>query len=234
MRAGTRSMVVLVGVAVLGLPAVGQAQAPTVSRGLLRGSLPAGATGGLLQGPLNGGETSGLLRGSVPPGATVGVVTGGAPPPGGTVGGFRGSLPPGERAGALLGDVPVGTPVFALPTPAPSGARLGDPRPADIAGRVQDQGRQFLIEGDYGDGEARLRSSVSIHEKASGAESPPVVESLEQNAGVLRIWNRGAAATEMEVQATAIRKRQELSVSPTPAAPPSPLELPATSLPTIP
>jgi hypothetical protein len=162
----------------------------------------------------------------------VGVVTGGAPPPGGTVGGFRGSLPPGERAGALLGDVPVGTPVFTLPTPAPSGARLGDPRPADIAGRVQDQGRQFLIEGDYGDGEARLRSSVSIHEKASGPKSPPVVESLEQNAGVLRIWNRGAAATEMETQAQTIRKGQEQSV--TPAAPADPLALPPTSSPFTP
>jgi hypothetical protein len=151
----------------------------------------------------------------VPSGATVGVLSTGAPPPGGTVGGFRGSLPPGERAGALLGDVPVGTPVFALPTPAPAGARLGDPRPADIAGRVQDQARQHLIEGDYGDGEARLRQSVSIHEKASGPESPAVVQSLEQNADVLRIWNRGAAATQMEVQAEAIRKSWE--PSPTPA-----------------
>jgi hypothetical protein len=38
----------------------------------------------------------------------------------------------------------------------------------------------------------------------------------------------------METQAKEIRKRQELSVSPTPAAPPSPLAIPATSSPTTP
>ncbi len=232
MRAGARPVVVLVGVVLLGLPALGQAQAPTVTRGLLRGSMPAGATGGLLQGPLTGGETSGLLRGSVPPSARVGVLGSGAPPPGGTVGGFRGSLPAGERAGALRGDLPAGTPAGALPAPAPPGGRLGDPGPSDLAGRVEDQARLQLIDGAYGDAEARLRQGVSIRKDASGADSPQVVDALESNAALLRRWNRGAAATEMETEATMIRKRQELSISPTPAAPPSPLAIPATSAPT--
>ena len=234
MRAGARSIVVLAGVVLLGSPALGQSQAPTVSRGLLRGSLPAGATGGLLQGPLTGGETSGLLRGPVAPGVTGGVLSSGAPPAGGTVGGFRGSLPPGERAGALRGDLPAGTPAGTLPAPAPSGARLGDPGPADLARGIEDRARLQLIDNAYGDAEARLRQGVSIRKEASGRESPEVVEALESNAALLREWNRGAAATEMEAEAKQIRKSQEPKVSPTPGAPPSPLAIPSTSVPATP
>lgn len=217
MGTGARPVIVLVGVALLACPALGYAQAPTVSRGLLRGSLPSDSTGGLFLGAGTGGTSTGLLRGSAQPGTTGGLLTGGAPPPGGTVGGFRGLVPVGTPVGPTRGPLPAGTPVGAFPASAPSGARLGDPGPADLAGAAETQARMHLIKGDFGDAEARLRQSVSHREQASGPDSPQVVEALESNAALLRQFNRGAAATEMEGQAKEIRLRRE--APPTPPAP---------------
>jgi hypothetical protein len=226
MKAGRRSLVVLVGVALLGLPPLAEAQAPTVSRGLLRGSLPSDSTGGLLRGAVTSGTSTGLLRGPVQSGTTGGLLSGGAPPAGGTVGGFRGLVPVGTPWGPTRVELPPGTPVGAYPAPAPSGARLGDPGPLDRAGAVENQARIHLIKGAYGDAEARLRQSVSIHEQVSGPDSPEVVQALESNAALLREWNREAAATEMETRIEEIRVRQELKSNPVPNAAPAPLGSP--------
>ncbi|MGH7358536.1 MAG: tetratricopeptide repeat protein [Candidatus Rokuibacteriota bacterium] len=227
MRVPARRIIVLVGVAVLGLPASGYPQAPTVTRGLLRGSLPSDAAGGLLRGPVTGNVSTGVLRGPVSPGAgvTSGLLSSGAPPPGGTIGG-RGLLVPSAPSGLLLGELPPGTPVGALPAPAPPGARLGDPGPLDVAGFVDTQARLRLGEGDYGDAEAYLRQSVSIRKETLGSDSPGVVQSLEGNATLLRQWDRNVEAGAMEREAQEIRKRQEPVVIPEAGPAPAPIPSP--------
>jgi hypothetical protein len=225
MRVPPRRIIVLIGVAVLGLPASGYSQAPTVTRGLLRGSLPADASGGLLRGPVTGNVSTGLLRGPVSPGVTSGLLSSGAPPPGGTIGG-RGLLAPSAPSGLLLGELPPGTPVGAFPTPAPPGARLGDPGPLDVAGFVDTQARLRLGEGDYGDAEAYLRQSVTIRKETLGPDSLGVVQSLEDNASLLRQWDRNVEAGAMELEAKEIRKRQEPVVITEPGPVPAPLPRP--------
>jgi hypothetical protein len=206
---------VLVGVVLLGFPTLGQAQSTTVSRGVMRGSLPLGTTGGLLTpGAPTGEVTRGLLRAPMPSGGTSGLLGTGAPPPGGTVGGFRGSLPPGARSGLLRGDVPAGTPVGVIQPPNPPGARLGEPGPSDMARGLQEEARINLIKGNYRNAEFHLRQAVTTQEQASGRDSTEVVQTLEGNATLLRKWNREAAASEMDAQVKEIRARQEPPVKP--------------------
>ena len=86
MRARATVFLILGVTAMVALPALGHAQSPAVTRGVLRGTLSSPDT------------TTGVVRGAVPPGAT---------------GIMRGSLPPGGTAG-LLQRTPAGAKVGVL------------------------------------------------------------------------------------------------------------------------
>ena len=74
MRARATVFLTLGVTAMVGLPALGHAQSPAVTRGVLRGTLSSpDTTTGVARGPVPPGAT-GILRGSLPPGGTAGVI----------------------------------------------------------------------------------------------------------------------------------------------------------------
>jgi hypothetical protein len=218
MRSGVTVAIVL---GLTGLPWVSHPQAPTVTRGAFGGP----------QSPQSGDVTTGALRGAVPSGASVGAARG-VVPPAASVGAVRGSPPSGEPMGALRGPtapmdvgtfVPPDAPLGALAAPMPPGTRFGAPGPVDIAGRLADQARTSLIDHDFARAEALLYRSVTVREESVGPEHPDVAKALEDNAALLRRYNRHAAAADMDARAQEIRLRLEAPPAPAPpegSAPP--------------
>jgi hypothetical protein len=111
--------------------------------------------------------------------------------------------------GAFRGDVPADSTVGAVPVPVPPGARFGQPGPNELAQGLRSQARSRLVDGDYAQGEAMLNRSVAIREQMVGRDHPDVAGALEDNAKLLRQWNREAAAADMEARAKEIRTRLE-------------------------
>jgi hypothetical protein len=118
--------------------------------------------------------------------------------------------------GAFRGDVPADSTVGALPLPVPPGARLGEPGPGELSQGLASQARSNLVDGNYAQGEAMLNRSVAIREQMVGRDHPDVAGALEDDAKLLRRWNRDAAAADMEARAKEIRTRLE---PPKPKAP---------------
>jgi hypothetical protein len=221
MRAGATALIVLSVPIMAALPVLGHAQSPTATRGAFGGSLSTDATPGALRGAVPVGATVGAARGAVPVDAMTGAVRG-APPSGGTVGAFRSvpvsggavSVLPGAflpmTTGALRGDVPVDASVGTVSVPIPSGTSFGGPGPAEFAQGLKSQARSNLVDGNYVQGETMLRRSVANREQVVGSPvHPEVAAALDDNAKVLRHWNREAAAADMEARAKEIRIKLE-------------------------
>jgi hypothetical protein len=207
------------------------AQTTTTTRGAFGGVMSGDMTPGGLRGAVSPGAAVGAARGSLPVGATVGAVTTGAPvSPGGAplhIGGFfvPVPLPAGTPVGPsgvvqsgvisfrgpVAPDAATATGVTgAMGAPVPSGTVLGPPGSAEIAERLQTESRMWLREGNYVQGEVMLNRSVAIREElAGGPNHPEVAQALEDNAKTLRVWNRDAAASDMEARAKEIRTKLE-------------------------
>lgn len=222
MRAGATVFIILGVPAMIALPALGHAQGPTVSRGLLRGTLssPDAATG-LLRGSMPQG-TGGLTRGSLPSGGTSGLLQ--ATPPGAKVGLLldttRNATVPVLPAGmspapyALVRGSVSSVPGALLASPVPADARFGEPGPRDLAGTLESQSQLYLVDGIYPQGEAMLNGSVAIRERLAGGDAPEVAANLERDAQVMRHYDRQAAAADMDVRAKEMRKRLEPAPAP--------------------
>jgi hypothetical protein len=211
MRSGARVAIVL---GMTALPWLSHAQAPVVTRGVLGSSQSTqsgNATTGVLRGAVPPGATVGAGRGAVPPDASIGVVRSG-PSSNETMGTLRGPTAPTEVGTFLPPDAPVGT--FAAPMPP--GTRFGEPGPADIAQRLAEQARRSLVDHDFAAGEALLNRSVRVREESVGRDHPDVAKALEDNAALLRRYNREAAAADMDARAREIRTRLEPPPRPTP------------------
>jgi hypothetical protein len=226
-------------VAAVALPVVGHAQSPTVTRGAFAVPVSLGATTGAIAAPVSPGATTGAIRGALPPGSSVGAIRGSVPvdavigvprtASGATVGVFPSPVTPivgvGLVPGVVLpttviaprGSLPADATVGALATPLPPGSRLGAPGPDEIAGRLNSQARLSLIDGNYAQGETMLNRSVTIREEVVGPVHPEVAAALEENAQLLRQYNRDAAAAAMETRAQEIRTLLE---PPPPSNPP--------------
>jgi hypothetical protein len=218
MRGGATALIVLSVPAMVALPALGHAQAPTITRGVLGGSLSPDSTAGLLRGALPQGATTGVVRGSLPPGGKAGLIQ--APPPGATVGVFRdtlsaatvsvmpGGFPP-TLVPTLRGPLPADAAVGVLSAPAPPGTRLGEPGPGELVHGLDFQARLYLVDGNYAQGDTMLNRSVAIREQAVGGVHPEVAGALETDAKLLRHYNRDAAAADMDARAKEIRTKLE-------------------------
>ena len=218
MRGAATTLIVLTVPVMVALPALGHAQAPTIKRGVLGGSLPPDSSSGLLRGTVPPGATTGVVRGTLPPGGTAGLLQ--APPPGATVGVFRdtaaaarvpvmpGGVPP-ALAPVLMGPLPADTSFGALTAPLPAGTQLGAPGPDEIMHGLDSQARIYLQDGNYAQGEQMLNGSVAIREDMVGRVSPEVAGALDTNAQLMRHYSRDAAATNMELRAKEIRTKLE-------------------------
>jgi hypothetical protein len=218
MRARATAFLVLGVTAMVALPALGHAQSPAITRGVLRGTLSSpDTTTGVVRGPMPPGAT-GIVRGPLPPGgsagllqptpagakvgvlqdtawaATVPVLPGEIPPPPHQL--LRGSLLPGQVSGLLA-------------QPAPSDARFGEPGPRDLAETQDLQSRTYLVDGNFAEGEGLLNRSVATQERVTGGDHPAVVSTLKTDAQVMRHYNRQAAAADMENRASEMQKRLE-------------------------
>ena len=177
MRGVATTLIVLTVPVMLALPALGHAQAPTITRGVLGGSLSPDSSSGVLRGTLPQGATTGVVRGTLPPGGTAGLLQ--ATPPGATVGVFRDTaaaarvpVMPGESAQRPC---PCSWDPFrrmrasaALAAPLPPGTRLGAPGPGEIMQGLDFQARIYLEDGNYAHGEKMLNGSVAIREDMVG------------------------------------------------------------------
>lgn len=219
MRAGGATLIVLSILVMVALPAPGHAQSPTATRGAFGMALSTGATAGALRGALPEGATVGAARGSLPAAAVIGAVRG-ALPPGGTVGAFRSALAadtvsvlPGASmpmaTGTFRGDVPANANVGTASTPLPPGTQLGEPGAVELAQRLKAEARMNLIDGSYARAEGMLNRSVAIREEMVGRVRPEIAEALDENAKLLRRWDRNAAAADMEGRAKEIRTKLE-------------------------
>jgi len=218
MRGGATALIVLSVPVMVALPALGLAQTPTITRGVLGGPLPPDSTAGLLRGALPQGATAGVVRGSLPPGGKAGLIQ--APPPGATVGVFRdtfsaakvsvmpGGFPPAPVP-ALRGSLPADAAVGVLSAPAPPGTRLGEPGPGELVHGLDFQARLYLMDGNYAQGNTLLDRSVTIREQTVGGVHPEVAGALETDAKLLRHYNRDAAAADMDARAKEIRTKLE-------------------------
>jgi hypothetical protein len=191
------------------LPCVSHAQSPVVTRGAFRGPQSGDATTGVLRGPLPSGATVCAGRGAVPADATIGAVRSGSQS-GETIGTFRGATAPLD-VGTFRGAVPADATVGTFATPAPAGARFGG---TDIARRLTDEARMSLRDHDFARGEALLNRSITIREESVGRDHPDVAKALEDNATLLRQYNRGAAAADMDARAREIRTLLEAPPKP--------------------
>ena len=219
MRAGGTTPIVLSILVMVALPALGHAQSPTATRGAFGAALSTGATVGALRGAVPEGATVGAARGSLPAAAVIGAVRG-APPTGGTVGAFRSALAadtvsvlPGASmpmaTGTFRGDVPANANVGTVSGPLPPGTQLGEPGPGELAQRLKSEARMDLVDGSYARAEGMLNRSVAIREEMVGRVRPEIAEALDDNAKLLRRWDRNAAAADMEVRAKEIRTKLE-------------------------
>ncbi len=219
MRVGATALILLSVLVMVALPALGHAQSPTATRGAFGGTLSTGATVGALRGAVPEGATVGAARGSLPAAAVIGAVRG-TPPPGGTVGAYRSALAadtvsvlPGASipmpTGAFRGDVPTNANVGTVSGPLPSGTQLGEPGPGELAQRLKSEARMNLVDGSYARAEGMLKQSVAIREEMVGQVRPEIAEALDDNAKLLRRWDRNAAAADMEARAKEIRTKLE-------------------------
>ena len=69
MRRAATTLIVLTVPVMVALPALGHAQAPTITRASSVGSMPPDSSVGLLRGALPQGATTGVVRGTLPSGA---------------------------------------------------------------------------------------------------------------------------------------------------------------------
>ena len=218
MRGAATTLIVLTVPVMVALPALGHAQAPTITRGVLGGSLSPDSSSGVLRGTVPRGATTGVVRGTLPPGGTAGLLQ--ATPPGATVGVFRDTaaaarvpvMPGGVRPTpmpVLMGPLPADASVGTLTAPLPPGTRLGAPGPDEIMQGLDFQARIYLEDGNYAQGEKMLNGSVAIREDMVGRVNPEVAGALETDAKLLRHYSRDAAAADMEVRAKEIRTKLE-------------------------
>jgi hypothetical protein len=218
MRARATAVLVLGIPALIALPALGHAQSPTVTRGVLRGSVSSpDATIGVVRGAMPPG-TTGILRGSLPAGATAGLLQ--QPPAGAKVGvlqdtAWAATVPvlPGEvaipphqllRGAALPGQVS-----GLLSPPVPADARFGEPGSRDLAEFQRQQASINLVDGNFVEGRGMLERSVGSLEQATGGDHPEVVSTLRVDAQTMRHYARDEAAADMEGRARAMQKRLE-------------------------
>jgi hypothetical protein len=218
MRAGATVLLVLGVPAMIALPALGHAQSPAVTRGVLRGTLSApDTTTGVVRGAVPPG-TTGLLRGSLPPGGTAGVIR--STPAGAKVGILQdtawaatvpvlpGEIPPPPNQ-LLRGAIMPGQVSGLMAQPVPPDARFGESAPRDLAETQDLQSRIYLVDGNFAEGEGMLNRSVATREQVTGGDHPEVVTALKVDAQVMRHYDRQAAAADMESRAKAMQKRLE-------------------------
>jgi hypothetical protein len=218
MRARATAFVILGVTATIALPALGHAQSPAVTRGVLRGTLSSpDTTTGVVRGAVPPGAT-GLLRGSLPPGGTAGLLQ--RTPAGAKVGALQdtawaATVPvlPGEIPSPphqlLRGPLVPGQVSGVMAQPVPPDARFGESGPRDLAETQDLQARMYLVDGNFAHGEGMLNRSVGSLERVTGGDHPEVVTTLEVDAQVMRHYDRQAAAADMEGRAGAMRKRLE-------------------------
>ena len=218
MRGRATAIIVLSVPVMVALPALGHAQTQTFTRGVLGGPLSPDSTTGLLRGALPQGATTGVVRGTLPTGGTAGLIH--AAPPGATFGVFRNTaaaatvpVMPGGFAPTpvptLRGPLPADAAVGALSAPAAPGTRLGEPGPAEIEHGLNFQGRLYLVDHNFAQGETMLNQSVGIREEMVGRVHPEVAGALETDAKLLRHYDRNATAADMETRAKEIRTKLE-------------------------
>ena len=218
MRRAATTLIVLTVPVMVALPALSQTQAPTITRGVLVGSMPPDSGCGLLRGALPPGATTGVVRGTLPSGAKAGLMQ--SVPSGGSVGVLRDTysaarvpvMPggvPSTFVPTLRGPLPADAVVGSLTSPVPPGTRLGEAGPAEIVQGLDSQARLYLVDGDYAHGEGMLNRSVATREDMVGKVHPEVAGALETDARLLRHYSRDAAATDMEVRAKEIRTKLE-------------------------
>jgi hypothetical protein len=218
MRVGATTLIVLSVLVMVALPGPGHAQAPTITRGVLGGTLSPDSTAGLLRGALPQGATTGVVRGSLPTGGTAGLIK--ASPSGATAGVFRNTaaaatvpVMPGGFAPTpvptLRGPLPADAAVGAVSGPEPPGTRLGEPGPAEIEHGLNFQARLYLVDHNFAQGETMLNQSVGIRDEMVGRVHPEVAGALETDAKLLRHYNRDATAADMEARAKEIRTKLE-------------------------
>ena len=100
--------------------------------------------------------------------------------------------------------------VGAFGAPAPGDTVLGPAGAREIEGRLKSEATLSLWDGNYKQAETMLNSSVSRREEiVGGTVRPEVAGALENNATILRDWNRDVAAAEMEARAKDIRTKLE-------------------------
>jgi hypothetical protein len=218
MRARATAFVILGVTAMVGSPALGHAQSPAVTRGVLRGTLSSpDTTTGVVRGPVPPGAT-GLLRGPLPPGGTAGVIQ--RTPAGAKVGVLQdtawaatvpvlpGEIPPPPHQ-VLRGPLLPGQASGLMAQPVPPDARFGESGPRDLAETQELQARMNLVDGNFAEGQGMLNRSVGSLEQATGGDHPEVVTTLQVDAQVMRHYDRQAAAADMEGRAGAMQKRLE-------------------------
>jgi hypothetical protein len=218
MRAGATPFVILGVAAMVALPALGYAQSPAVTRGVLRGTLSSpDTTTGVIRGPMPSGAT-GIMRGSLPPGGTAGLLQ--RTPAGAKVGVLQdkawaatvpvlpGEIPPPPHQ-LLRGPMLPGQVSGVMAQPVPPDARFGESAPRDLAETQDLQGRMNLVDLNFAEGQGMLNRSVGSLEQATGGDHPEVVSGLKVDAEVMRHYDRQAAAAEMEGRAGAMQKRLE-------------------------
>ena len=71
------------------------------------------------------------------------------------------------------------------------------------------QGRLYLVDHNFAQGETMLNQSVGIREEMVGRVHPEVAGALETDAKLLRHYNRNATAADMETRAKEIRTKLE-------------------------
>jgi hypothetical protein len=215
MRARATAFLILSVPALIAFPALGHAQSPTVTRGVLRGTLSSpDATTGVVRGTLPPGAT-GIQRGSLPPGGTAGVIR--STPAGAKVGLLQdtawaatvpvlpGEIPPPPNQ-VLRGPLLPGQ-VSGMTQPIPANARFGEAGPRDLAETQDQQARINLVDGNFPEGEGMLNRSVGSLEQATGGDHPEVVSALKVDVQVMRHYDRETAAADMDGRAKAMQKR---------------------------
>lgn len=218
MRRAATTLIVLTVPVMVALPALGHAQVPTITRGVLVGSMPPDSGGGLLRGALPPGATTGVVRGTLPSGAKAGLMQ--SVPPGGSAGVLRDTysaarvpvMPGGVSptpVPTLRGPLPADAVAGTLTPPSPPGTRQGEAGPAEIVQGLDFQGRLYMVDGNYAHGEGMLNRSVATREDVVGRIHPEVAGALETDAKLMRHYSRDAAAADMEGRAKEIRTKLE-------------------------
>jgi hypothetical protein len=188
---------------VLALALVGTlAEAQNVGVGAFRESLPANAEVGALRGSVPASAGVGALGGSFP----ASTATGGLPGLSGPSGAFADSLAPNAPPAGLRGSVPPdATPGIIATGPF---LNFGPATQEDVARNFEALAEVYLIDRSPS-AKPALDAALTVRENSLGANSPGMAEALENQAALLRRYNREDQAGALEERARAIRKDLE-------------------------